>query len=55
MDYEEFTNVTARERELEMSTAFPVLMRKVYLWMTLALVITMARLAVSQSWLSRRG
>lgn len=40
MDYEEFTNVTARERELEMSTAFPVLMRKVYLWMTLALVIT---------------
>lgn len=42
MDYEEFTNVTARDRvqELEMSTAFPVLMRKVYLWMTLALVIT---------------
>lgn len=40
MDYEEFTNVTTRERELEMSAAFPVLMRKVYLWMTLALVIT---------------
>lgn len=42
MDYEEFTNVTARDRvhELEMSTAFPILMRKVYLWMTLALVIT---------------
>jgi len=42
MDYEEFTNVTSasRERELEMSNAFPVLMRKVYLWMTLALVIT---------------
>ena len=42
MDYEEFTNVTARDRvqELEMSTVFPILMRKVYLWMTLALVIT---------------
>lgn len=42
MDYEEYTNVTARDRvqELEMSTAFPILMRKVYLWMTLALVIT---------------
>lgn len=40
MDYEEITNVTTRERQLEMSAAFPVLMRKVYLWMTLALVIT---------------
>ena len=40
MDYEEITNVATRERELEMSAAFPVLMRKVYLWMTLALVIT---------------
>lgn len=40
MDYEEFSNVVTREQELEMSTAFPVLMRKVYLWMTLALVIT---------------
>ena len=40
MDYEEFSNVATRERELEMSTAFPLLMRKVYLWMTLALVIT---------------
>jgi len=40
MDYEEITNVVARERELEMSKAFPVLMRKVYLWMSLALVIT---------------
>ena len=40
MDYEEITNTYARERELEMSAAFPVLMRKVYLWMTLALVIT---------------
>jgi hypothetical protein len=40
MDYEEFTNVVSRERELEMSSAFPVLMRKVYLWMTMALAIT---------------
>jgi hypothetical protein len=40
MDYEEFTNVVPRERELEMSAAFPVLMRKVYLWMALALVVT---------------
>ena len=40
MDYEEFTNVASRERQLEMSTAFPVLMRKVYVWMALALVIT---------------
>ena len=29
-----------RERELSMSAAFPVLMRKVYVWMTLALVLT---------------
>lgn len=40
MDYEEFTNAVSRDRELEMSAAFPVLMRKVYLWMTMALVIT---------------
>ncbi len=40
MDYEEFSNVVSRERELEMSGAFPVLMRKVYLWMTMALAIT---------------
>ncbi|MBQ8711472.1 MAG: Bax inhibitor-1/YccA family protein [Prevotella sp.] len=40
MDYEEITNVVTRERELEMSAAFPVLMRKVYVWMSLALVIT---------------
>ena len=40
MDYEELTNAYSRERELEMSTAFPVLMRKVYLWMTMALAIT---------------
>lgn len=40
MDYEEFSTVATRERELEMSNAFPVLMRKVYLWMAMALVIT---------------
>jgi hypothetical protein len=40
MDYEEIVNVSSQNRELEMSAAFPVLMRKVYLWMTLALVIT---------------
>lgn len=40
MDFEEMTNVYSRERELEMSTAFPVLMRKVYVWMSMALAIT---------------
>ena len=40
MDYEEMTNAISRERELEMSAAFPILMRKVYLWMTMALAIT---------------
>jgi FtsH-binding integral membrane protein len=40
MDYEEFSSVSTRQRELEMSAAFPVLIRKVYLWMTLALLIT---------------
>ncbi len=40
MDYEELSNVYSRDRELEMSTAFPILMRKVYLWMTMALAIT---------------
>lgn len=40
MDYEEITRTLPRDRELEMSAAFPVLMRKVYLWMALALVIT---------------
>lgn len=41
MNYNElnFDGLT-RERELSMSAAFPVLMRKVYVWMTLALVIT---------------
>ena len=40
MDYEEIVTTSSRERELGMSAAFPVLMRKVYLWMTLALAIT---------------
>ena len=35
-----FGTVSDRERGLEMSAALPVLMRKVYRWMTLALVIT---------------
>ncbi|MBR1389552.1 MAG: Bax inhibitor-1/YccA family protein [Prevotella sp.] len=43
MDYNNelnFGTAINRERELSMSQAFPVLMRKVYVWMTLALVIT---------------
>jgi hypothetical protein len=41
MDYEELNyRSVARDRELEASLAFPALMRKTYLWMTLALVIT---------------
>lgn len=41
MDYKEldFRGVSA-ERQWDVSVAFPVLMRKVYVWMTLALVIT---------------
>lgn len=39
MNYQYEGNVT-RDQELEMSAAFPVLMRKVYLWMAMALVIT---------------
>ena len=41
MDYKDldFQGLTA-ERQWEVSAAFPVLMRKVYVWMTLALVIT---------------
>lgn len=35
-----FDAAMTRDRELSMSQAFPVLMRKVYVWMTLALVIT---------------
>ena len=41
MDYEEFKyDVRTREQQFESSLAFPILMRKVYLWMTFALVIT---------------
>ncbi len=41
MDYEELNyGATSREQQLESSLAFPVLMRKVYLWMALAMVIT---------------
>ena len=41
MNYNElnYRGITA-EREWDVSAAFPVLMRKVYVWMTLALVIT---------------
>lgn len=41
MDYKElnFQGVSA-ERQWDVSAVFPVLMRKVYVWMTLALVIT---------------
>lgn len=37
---EQESGINARERERYMPTAFSVLMRKVYVWMTLALVIT---------------
>ena len=43
MDYNNelnFGTTMSRERELSMSQAFPALMRKVYVWMTFALVIT---------------
>ena len=41
MNYNELNfDAMTRERELSISAAFPVLMRKVYVWMTLALVIT---------------
>jgi FtsH-binding integral membrane protein len=41
MNYNEFNfDGLTRERELSMSAAFPALMRKVYVWMTLALVLT---------------
>ena len=41
MDYKElnFQGISA-ERQWDVSAAFPVLMRKVYVWMTLALAIT---------------
>ena len=41
MNYNELNfDTMTREQGLAMSTAFPILMRKVYVWMTLALVIT---------------
>ena len=41
MNYNDFQlGATAHDRELSLSAAFPVLMRKVYVWMTLALVLT---------------
>lgn len=40
MDYEELNYQSVAARELEVSAAFPALMRKVYLWMTMALAIT---------------
>ena len=41
MNYNDFQlGAAARDRELSLSAAFPVLMRKVYVWMTLALVLT---------------
>lgn len=43
MDYNNelnFGTTMSRDRELSMSQAFPVLMRKVYVWMSLALAIT---------------
>ena len=43
MDYNrelDFGTTVNRDRELSMSEAFPILMRKVYVWMALALVIT---------------
>ena len=41
MDYQELNyGSLTREREMEVSQAFPALMRKTYLWMTFALVIT---------------
>lgn len=41
MNYNDYEmNVAFRERELEASAALPALMRKVYVWMSLALAIT---------------
>lgn len=36
----QFSGAVSHDRDLEMQLAFPVLMRKVYTWMTLALVLT---------------
>ena len=41
MDFNNYSNVVNNhDRELEMSRAFPALMRKVYVWMAMALAIT---------------
>lgn len=41
MNYNNFNlDTTKHDYELSLSAAFPVLMRKVYVWMTLALIIT---------------
>lgn len=40
MNYEELNYQSAAAREMEVSAAFPALMRKVYVWMALALLIT---------------
>lgn len=40
MDNEEFNYQSVATREAQVSAAFPALMRKVYVWMSLALVIT---------------
>lgn len=40
MGYKDLSTTVTREQQLETAAAFPVLMRKVYIWMTFALVIT---------------
>ncbi len=40
MDFDKLNYQSAVSREAEVSAAFPALMRKVYLWMSMALVIT---------------
>ena len=40
MDYEELNYQSVTAREAEVSAVFPALMRKVYVWMSLALIIT---------------
>lgn len=40
MDYEELNYQSAATRQAEVAAAFPALMRKVYVWMAFALVIT---------------
>lgn len=40
MDFEELNYQPSASREVQLENAFPVLMRKVYVWMTLALIIT---------------